>query len=342
MFTTRRTDRLLIRPLREGDEAELVARRNQPDVARYDSYELPFTLDQARRLVAEQVALGGPQDGEWWLPAVCDAATGETYGALGIRLTSAGRTAQIGYSFATAHWGRGYATEAVADLVEYAFGELGVTRVFAVSHPGNVASAMVLERTGFLFEAHHRSAYWKGDVCSDGRVYAMIPPDREAWRHRPRHPPGDVGLVEVTVDNVDVVAALRTHKSQERFVATMAESFTDALFPEVVDGAPVVPWMRAVEADGEVAGFVMLALRTEHHPEPFLWRLLIDRRHQRRGIGGRGLDLVVAECRAMGDAALLTSWSEGKGSPRPFYERYGFEPTGRVVDGETEARLRLA
>ena len=150
-----------------------------------------------------------------------------------------------------------------------------------------------------------------------------------------------MALVGITVDNERVVSRLKTHKTQESFVAPMAWSFTDALFPEVVDGAPVVPWMRAVVADGEIVGFVMVALSTEAHPEPFLWRLLIDRMHQRRGIGARALDLVADDCRARGDRSLLTSWTEGKGSPRDFYLRYGFEPTGRVVDGETEARIEL-
>src|SRR5688572_19801931 len=153
--------------------------------------------------------------------------------------------------------------------------------------------------------------------------------------------PGDVALVEVTVENERVVARLKTHKSQENFVAPMEWSFADALFPEVVDGAPVVPWMRAVTADDEIVGFVMLALRTEHHPEPYLWRLLIDRRHQRRGIGGRVLDLIGDVCRKMGDQTLITSWTEGKGSPRPFYLAHGFVPTGREIDGETEARKQL-
>ncbi len=99
--------------------------------------------------------------------------------------------------------------------------------------------------------------------------------------------------------------------------------------------------MRAIEADRVIVGFVMLALSTPHHPEPYLWRLLVDRLHQRRGIASRALELVADECRAMGDSTLLVSWSEGKGSPRPFYLAHAFEPTGRVVDGETEARRAL-
>ena len=150
-----------------------------------------------------------------------------------------------------------------------------------------------------------------------------------------------MSLVEVKVENNRAVYRLRTHKTQEGMVAPMAGSFADALFPEVVDDAPVVPWMRAVEADDELVGFVMLALSTDHHSEPYLWRLLIDRLHQRRGIGGRVLDLVADECRERGDSTLLTSWVEGRGSPQPFYERYGFVPTGEIVDGEVEARWIL-
>ncbi len=148
-------------------------------------------------------------------------------------------------------------------------------------------------------------------------------------------------LVEVTQDNVYKLYKLRTHRNQQRFVATMPDSFTDALVPEVVDGAPVVPWMRAVEADGELVGFVMLAEVTDAHPEPYLWRLFIDRRHQRRGIGDRILALVVERLGDEGHRTLLTSWESGPGGPEPFYVARGFVPTGRIVDDETEARLTL-
>jgi RimJ/RimL family protein N-acetyltransferase len=247
----------------------------------------------------------------------------------------------VGYTLAWEHWGEGYATEALEALIEHLFDGLGVTRVFGMLHPDNVASAMVLERTGLLFEGHTRSSYWVGDEVTDDWIYGMTRPDWEAWRDRPRHPPEAVGLIEVTTENEGKVSKLATHKTQEAFVAPMCWSFTDALFPEVVDDAPVVPWMRAVVADEEIAGFVMLALRTDHHPEPYLWRLLIDRRHQRRGIGGRALELVSEECLRMGDRTVLTSWVEGKGSPRPFYMRHGFVPTGKIVDEETEARKQL-
>lgn len=341
MFTPIHTDRLLLRPFQPGDLAGYHARRNDPDVARYQDWELPYSLERAERVVAELVALDGPKDDEWWAAIVSERDSGEVFGDVGVELSWGGRTAEVGYTFAKEHWGNGYAAEAVEALVEYLFDDTGVTRVFGGLHPDNPASAMVLERTGFLFEGHTRSSFWLGDVVSDDWIYGMTRPDWETWRTRPRQPPDVVDLVEVTPDNVDAVTGLTTHRTQEEFVAPMLHSFADALIPEVVNGAQVVPWMRAVTADGAIVGFVMLALSTEHHPEPYLWRLLIDRLHQRRGIGHRVLQMIEDECRRMGDETLLTSWSEGKGSPRPFYLANGFETTGNIVDEETEGRKRL-
>ena len=145
----------------------------------------------------------------------------------------------------------------------------------------------------------------------------------------------------LTLENNRGYYALRTHHSQERFVAPMSWSFADALFPEVIDGAPVVPRLYGVEADGEPVAFVMIAEVTAAHPEPYLWRLLVDRRHQRRGVGRRALDLLCDQLRAEGCSSLMTSWVDGPGTPAPFYRRYGFVETGEMLDGETEARFQL-
>lgn len=338
-FTPIRTERLLLRAPRPDDAAPLAVRRNHPDVAEYQDWTIPYPVEQAEQIVAGSVAMDGPRDSEWWMATIADERDTVVYGDLAVRLTWQGRAAEIGYTLARERRGNGFAVEAVAALVAYLFDDLGITRVEGTLHPDNVASAMVLERTGFLFEGHTRSSYWVGDVNSDTHIYGMTRADWEAWRDRPTTPVTGVRLFELDSENYSSVWDLKTHESQKRFVAPMPASFADALFSEVVDGHLVIPWFRGVEADGEVVGFVMVALSNEHFPEPFLWRLLVDRLQQRRGVGRKILDLIVADCRARGDTTLVTSWSEGKGSPRPFYESYGFVATGGIIDDETEARL---
>jgi [ribosomal protein S5]-alanine N-acetyltransferase len=64
---------------------------------------------------------------------------------------------QVGYEFAPEHWGRGYATEAVARVLEYAFAELKLDRVAAVVRLANTASLHVLDKLGFRQVGHRRN-----------------------------------------------------------------------------------------------------------------------------------------------------------------------------------------
>lgn len=306
------------------------------------SWTAPFPLSDAEALVAGAMAHDEPPIDDWWMLTVERLDDATVIGDLALRLSWGGRAAEIGYTLAFDAWGEGFATEAVDALVAHLWTRPDLTRIAAQLHPDNHRSARVLENVGFLHEGRTRLSFWVGEDNSDDLLYGMTRADHDDWRGRPVDRPSEVRLVEVTPDNLRDVCRLVTHKSQERFVGPNLSSFTAAQVPEIVDGAPVVPWYRAVEADGELVGFVMLAEITAAHPEPYLWRLLIDRRHQRRRIGDAVLDLVIEQCRAWQAPSILVSWVDGVGGPRPFYERRGFVPTGDIVDGEIEARLMLA
>ena len=84
----------------------------------------------------------------------------------------------------------------------------------------------------------------------------------------------------------------------------------------------------------------MFSLKPEV-PEFYLWRFLIDARHQGKGYGAEALRQIVEHVRGLGATELLTSAVPGEGSPEPFYRRYGFAPTGQIDDGEVVLRLGL-
>jgi RimJ/RimL family protein N-acetyltransferase len=335
------SERLTVRAMRPSDVTTFATYRNLPEVARYQDWELPYTRDLAHQLIDEMDGLNGPRPGQWVQLAI-DDIDGTFIGDLAVYIDTDIRTAMIGYSIHPAYQGRGYATEAAGALIDRLFDRLHVHRVAATLDPENLASARVLERLGFRYEGRAlKAAYVRGEWGDDDR-YAILVDERLAWRERPKEPPSTVRLVEITHDNVGRVARLATHHSQQLFVAPMPESFMDALFPDVEDGRPVVPWMRAIEADGEPVGFLMLASRTDAHPETFLWRLLVDARHQGRGIGSRALRLVGERLAAEGDTVLKTSWVDEPGGPDGFYRRLGFVPTGEIIDGEIVASVPIA
>lgn len=333
------TERLVLRPPEPDDVDTVWENRNDPEVAALEAWALPFPRERAEAMVMGSIEMGGPEPDTWWL-AIIELHDGQVVGELAVHPTWGGRSVEIGYLLARGHWGAGYATEAVEALVVWLFDQ-GTHRVSAMLHPDNHASAMLLERTGFRFEGHTRGSFWVDDEVSDDLLYGMTQEDWEAWNARPLGEPDELRLTEITPEDVRRVGALETHHSQRRFVAPMGASFGDALFPEEWEGETAVPWLRAVVADGDFAGFVMVAEPTEGHPVPYLWRLLIDRSHQRRGIGRRVIGLLADQARTWGAEALDTSWEPGKGSPEGFYRGLGFEPTGRIIDGEIEARLSL-
>jgi diamine N-acetyltransferase len=153
----------------------------------------------------------------------------------------------------------------------------------------------------------------------------------------------NVSLREISPANRAAIEALTVTAEQAEYVEGVAASLVEAA--ETPDARP---WYRAVYLDDTPVGFVMIsdgiAVTNRDYLGPYyLWRLLIDRRHQRRGLGSAALDLVVEHVRTRADArVLITSVVEGPHSPLGFYLRRGFEPTGAVHQGELVLELDLS
>lgn len=341
MFAPIVTERLVLRPVRVGDVEALVERRSDPEVARWQSWGAPYPRPDAIDVVDTVIAMGGPSNDAWWMLTIADRDDSLIYGDLALKLTNDGRTAEVGCTLSRHQWGRGIAIEALEGLLDWLFEVQRVTRVEANVHPDNLRSARVLEQCGFEFEGHTRNSYWEGDVNSDDWIYGLIPELRTLWAGRPQHRPDSVELIEPYPTGLRHVLELRTHRSQQHLVAQVAASLAQVAVPPIEDGVALAPWPRVIHADGEPVGFVMLAKPSATSPIPMLWRLLVDRRHQGRGIGSRTIDLVVEQARSWGSRELMVSWVPGVGSPAPLYLAKGFVPTGDVDDGEIVATLAL-
>jgi len=139
-----------------------------------------------------------------------------------------------------------------------------------------------------------------------------------------------ITLREITGDDSPAVQALRCTPDQERFVSSVTESLAEASeYPHAN------PWFRAVYADEQPVGFVMLSWNVEPQPPEiigpwFLWKLLIDHRHQRKGHGQEVVRQVVELVRDHGATELFRSYVPGDGGPKDFYARLRFLPTGEV------------
>jgi len=174
-FDERKTDRLVIRRFQAQDASTLSTYRSDPTVARYQSWDSPFTLAQAQAFIDSFGATNPDTPGEWFQFALVEAATGTHIGdvAAGVDADDP-RLVTIGVTLATSAQGNGYASEAVAWLLDYLFLERKKHRVTADCDVRNDHVVALLERLQMRREAHHlKSAWWK-DEWVDEYVYALL------------------------------------------------------------------------------------------------------------------------------------------------------------------------
>ena len=142
-------------------------------------------------------------------------------------------------------------------------------------------------------------------------------------------------LEEITAENLRAVMRLEVKPDQEDFVAPNSVSIAEYCYAEEA-------WMRAIYADGEPVGFVLLSERRSV-PRYYLWRYMIDGRYQGRGFGARAMRLVINYVRTLPNATeLYVDYVPAPGGPRDFYAGLGFVDTGVDHDGELEMKLVFA
>jgi RimJ/RimL family protein N-acetyltransferase len=179
-FTTLETTRLRLRHFRDADLALFMAYRNDPEVARYQSWESVSELE-ARAFLQEQKKARPGVPGQWLQIAIELKETGILVGDCALKIEEYDeRQAEIGYTLARAYQGRGIASEAVSCVLDYAFLKLGLHRVIAITDCENTASIALLERLGLRREGHFLQNVWFKGKWGDEYLYAIL---QEEWRN---------------------------------------------------------------------------------------------------------------------------------------------------------------
>jgi len=168
------TARLTLRAFQDADLPSFLAYRNDPEVARYQSWE-SISLARAQTFVQEQRGLTPGVPGEWFHFAVTPRGTDQLIGDVGLNvLVQDVRQAQLGLTFDRAYQGQGYATEAVTGVFDYAFINLDLHRVIAVGDVLNTRSSALLERVGMRREGHFVKNTWFKGRWADEYLYALL------------------------------------------------------------------------------------------------------------------------------------------------------------------------
>jgi RimJ/RimL family protein N-acetyltransferase len=173
------TPRLVLRTFEERDIVPFMRYRSDPEVARYQGWEAPYSYGQASQFVADMVAREPGVPGQWIQIALELKSSGEMIGDCAFYvLAEDSRQAEIGFTLARSHQGQGYGTEAITCLLDYLFGELNLHRVRANCDPENIASGRLLARVGMRHEGRFVDSLWFKGRWAGEDWYAML---RREW-----------------------------------------------------------------------------------------------------------------------------------------------------------------
>ena len=142
------TARLVLRPFRDGDAADLYEYARDPDVGPIAGWPAHQSEDESREVI--RTVFAHPH-----VFAVELKETGKVIGSAGFvgghRTELPGPDDEIGYCLSPAYWGRGLMPEVVKELIRYGFGTLGLRTIWCDHYDGNTKSRRVIEKCGFVY-----------------------------------------------------------------------------------------------------------------------------------------------------------------------------------------------
>jgi ribosomal-protein-alanine N-acetyltransferase len=174
------TARLRLRPFTHEDAPALLRVFSDEQVVRFWSVGAWTEIAQAEKMIEE--ALLAYREGSLCRYAIALAETDELIGICNLRgFFEQNRRCELGYALGSAHWGRGYAFEALESLLGHAFADLGMNRIEADIDPRNDASERLLERLGFRREGYMPERWFVHGEFADTAFYGLL---KRYWDER--------------------------------------------------------------------------------------------------------------------------------------------------------------
>lgn len=167
------TTRLNLRRITLDDAEDLYSMRSDKRVMKYIDRPMAENLEDAKVLIAKFEDSLLTNEGITWGIAIREQA--ELIGTIGFwRMDKPNYRAEIGYMMKPEWQGKGLMHEAVSKVIDYGFQELHLHSVEANVNPLNELSRKLLERHGFVKEAHFKENYFYNGQFLDSVIYSLV------------------------------------------------------------------------------------------------------------------------------------------------------------------------
>ncbi|MBB4826062.1 ribosomal-protein-alanine N-acetyltransferase [Sporosarcina luteola] len=173
MITEIQTERLVLRKMKLSDSDCLFDIWSDPEVTKFMNINSFADKKQAIDMIEflDKLSL----DNKAIRYSIIELESNSIIGTCGYNSVDfSNAKAEIGYDLSKSYWGKGYATEAVRSLLDYAFNTLKFNRIEAKVQPENKSSIKVLQKLNFTFEGTMRMCEKSGDKFNDLTIFSKL------------------------------------------------------------------------------------------------------------------------------------------------------------------------
>lgn len=172
------TERLVLRPWREEDAADLYRYASDPLIGPPAGWPPHKSFEDSCEIIKTVLSATETY-------AVCMKDDNRAIGSISLKMagvtdmTERMDECELGYWIGREFWGKGLIPEAAAELIRHGFEELGMRAIWCGYYEGNAKSRRVQDKLGFTY--HHRSEGLEVKLLSEIRTGHVMLLTRKSW-----------------------------------------------------------------------------------------------------------------------------------------------------------------
>lgn len=172
------TERLILRPISINDAGEIFQYRSDSITNKYQGW-IPNKIEDVQYFIKNRVSKMIDKNGTWFQFVITLKQSGELIGDIGLHFfDKENKQVEVGCTLNKKYHKKGYANEAMDEVIKYLFNILNKHRIIASIEPGNSDSIRLVSRLNFRREAHFRQSIFSNEQWVDDLIYAIL---RSEW-----------------------------------------------------------------------------------------------------------------------------------------------------------------
>ncbi len=172
-FPVLHTNRLLLRIITKNDADDLFVLRSNKKIMQFIDRPMATSIKDSLEYIEKMETSLKDKNGITW--GITLQNNTALIGTIGFwRIVSEHYRAEIGYMLHSNFHGKGIMQEAIETILDYGFRKIKLHSVEANVNPANVASVKLLEKNGFIKEAHFKENYYYNGKFLDSVIYSLL------------------------------------------------------------------------------------------------------------------------------------------------------------------------